>query len=319
MIAAVRLFLYRYRVAPPPPLLLFPLLFLLLLLLLFAMLAPRLLSLGRPRLKPEAERVRLVTARPDLARLADASGYFAAFSPADAAANGCGGPGACRDAYVASLLTAVPADAVRRLRHDVALVDAACRRADTPVARLLLAVPWRVALLADRHPPQYPHTLGDVICLPAGFVGTAPGRAETLLHEKIHVFQRLYPRLCQRLFAAWGLTRLPASAPRPPGERRNPDLDGRLYADGDGVFTCQVYHTIPRGPPRSLAASGVACWTASGAATGGQPAHAACPGGLATAWEHPNERMAYQLAAAVMGDDDVFRRDPALAAWFRGP
>ena len=71
----------------------------------------------------------------------------------------------------------------------------------------------------------YPHTLGDVIILP----NLDNISIETLIHEKIHIYQRLYPTETSKLiYDIWGFY------PKKRIEdellaRNNPDVDSFLY------------------------------------------------------------------------------------------
>ena len=64
---------------------------------------------------------------------------------------------------------------------------------------LLCGVPWHFIISKRNLEFGYPYTLGNTIVLPEHMVSDVS--TETLLHEKIHVFQRMYPGLFDDLYS----------------------------------------------------------------------------------------------------------------------
>ena len=62
----------------------------------------------------------------------------------------------------------------------------------------LREIPWHFIISKRNLEFGYPYTLGNTIVLPEHMVSDVS--TETLLHEKIHVFQRMYPRLFDDLY-----------------------------------------------------------------------------------------------------------------------
>jgi hypothetical protein len=81
---------------------------------------------------------------------------------------------------------------MRELQRHVDAAEACLR--NSPYSAALLG-PWRVCVLdADRTiEDNFPHTHADAVCLPSSFFGAREGRTEVLIHERVHVHQRLFP------------------------------------------------------------------------------------------------------------------------------
>lgn len=121
-------------------------------------------------------------------------------------------------------------------------------------AKRIKAIPWKFAKVTRDIERGWPHTLGDVIVLSPEFFKSTDeySKAETLLHEKFHVYQREFPELTEKLVVnSWNymrVTELPSAIDKM--QRNNPDIEGNysLY----GYVVLQVYNN-PR--PSTIAAS----------------------------------------------------------------
>lgn len=92
----------------------------------------------------------------------------------------------------------------------------------------LYKIPWNLVKFKDVE-ENYPHTLGDVIFLPETFFTYEPKRQmETILHEKIHVYQRMYPIETSKLIRELGFEVFNSQA-NIPLIRSNPDTDAFVY------------------------------------------------------------------------------------------
>ena len=142
---------------------------------------------------------------------------------------------------------------------DVGEMPGSQQKVNIQIYDLLTRIPWKIAVVRDYIENGYPHTLGDIICLPESFVaqcyrlmaGSTPMQAidgspkkdtaldsilETLIHEKLHVLQRQYPdQTALYIEDKFGLKpsdRIPThSLPSwvKARTRSNPDLDGWLW------------------------------------------------------------------------------------------
>lgn len=119
----------------------------------------------------------------------------------------------------------------------------------------LRAIPWKFAKLDAMYENGWPHTLEDVIILPSNFLAknTPSNRlVETLIHEKIHVYQRLHKSRSLRLIESWGFKEARIPDYLRPFTRNNPDLSGFFHFNY--LAPVQVYDKLN---PTSLADSQV--------------------------------------------------------------
>ena len=131
------------------------------------------------------------------------------------------------------------------------------RKADLHLRKkfpLLHAIPWRVAKINRDVENGYPHTHGDIILLSDTFFQKSKQyQVKTLIHEKVHVLQRLYPLWAKRIISQWGFITYDKDSFDMHNAiplRNNPDLSG-LYGTEKGIMA-QVFASLP---PTSLADS----------------------------------------------------------------
>lgn len=159
----------------------------------------------------------------------------------------------------------------------------------------LHGIPWRFAKTNESVEHGMPHTLSDAI-----FVSNVHRLdAVTLLHEKLHVFQRRHPDATARLVnRRWRFT---AAVPHRHVAlaRNNPDTDGAWHALPDGIL---VTGRFERERPNDLTeASAVA-------SVGGdrwrtlRPQDLGAPAYVARQLEHPWELMAEIVSRMLMYD-----------------
>lgn len=112
-------------------------------------------------------------------------------------------------------------------------------------------LPWKICFLGDQIENNLPHTHHDTIFLPRQFHKRSPEyRQITILHEQIHVFQRLHPVPTHNLFLNhWALSIVGIRTHEEPHDstlRSNPDLNRLIYSNFDPVLnsyasTDQIY------------------------------------------------------------------------------
>ena len=279
--------------------------------------------------------------RDALRRLPSLHRYFQGFNAADRRARGLPAGCSTEDCAHSYLEGAVDPDdpragyALLALTAEVALAEATIARAGMApwLGAARLAAPngtpggagvWRVALLEAGVEGGFPHTHGDVVCLPLAMYASATPptpwtpqgvRVQTLVHERVHVWQRGFPAEVARVMAGprWGLTPLGPARDMLPAWlvarlRSNPDLDGQLYADNPrlrGGVAVQLYDTptpaslgdsrlhVLRRVPTNGGEPGAASWQV----TEYRPRPG--PSG-AELHEHPYEDMAYAIAAVAV-------------------
>jgi hypothetical protein len=239
-------------------------------------------------------RVRFLDAGETFAYIAaDGDGYARGLSIQDLRARGCTGA----DEYLA-LAAPAARDFDERTR---ARLEAACGRVDRAVAGAALrgqvaalavapdrlaALPWVLACTRGRaYENGYPHTRGNVIFLSdaATLAGNDDGElARTLLHEKVHVYQRLHRVAFAKGLHALGYRALPGVSRRAIFRARaNPDLDDAVYVAPDDSIMLALYRSD------SPASISDVMLTAAGEGA-----------------EHPNEAVAYRIAA-LLGEEGM--------------
>jgi hypothetical protein len=251
----------------------------------------------------------------ELARESGVASYFDEMSRCDRAARE---PLGCADlaGYLSCVLEQEHSSS-SSLGRDVEAAEAAMRLAGFPEAALSTDAkmgPWRIAVLLDRAEGGWPHTHGGVVCLPRSLAAgpRSEARVRTLVHERVHVFQRRHPELARRLYSErWGMRRIPrdavlgdSSAGR---ERRrsNPDLDRFLYPLGsDATVRVLLFPSEQAARAGGLAA---AVSHALDVETGEVVAVDKEEGKEDTMmpYEHPNEAMAYLMADMAVPSDGV--------------
>jgi hypothetical protein len=179
--------------------------------------------------------------------------YFDSFSKPDVQVRRENGGVYSAETYLSALVprTGVPRDVAEdvipmKVREAEARLRrlAAGSRGGKVLRRLLLEgaekVPWTLAFLEDRAEGGMPHTHGGVVCLPLERTLRSLSSArfvQTLVHERIHVLQRAFPRIA-RLTVHERLGLRPAMRRRDLEPflcarwRSNPDLDAFVYSDG---------------------------------------------------------------------------------------
>jgi len=206
----------------------------------------------------------------------------------------------------------------------------------------LAEIPWKIAVVRDNIENGFPHTIGDIICLPRGLAvddctrtlddGTSsssssssscreekaaerqrhPAAVEALkrvlsvlVHEKIHVYQRMYPEQT-RIHVRDVLKRERAfpladvlNEEDKTRTRSNPDLDGWVYRNTEGPHTDAVsYMVYTTDRPRSLADARIKSVDIGAARP--DTGSSNIPNTSSHVYEHPYEEMAYAMSKAIV-------------------
>lgn len=149
---------------------------------------------------------------------------------------------------------------------DALIIRYGCKR--------LHAIPWKFARVEGIE-RDFPHTFADVIMMSATLLRSTNNFITTLIHEKIHIYQRMYPLqtnvLVQKVwgYKMFGLRNHFSLA------RNNPDINGIVYGIKGPVL--QVYNSST---PSSISDSEIV-------------------GSSREEYEHPFEKMAYQLSDII--------------------
>jgi hypothetical protein len=158
------------------------------------------------------------------------------------------------------------ADYIDRIPH--AIVDASAKlrariREAVPVVDARLAriqqvgfngqkaadLPWRIGFMKNNkagYEDGLPHTRVDLIMLPTSLAKTSDRELiDTLFHEKVHIYQKAYPRDLEKWLAHKGFERVRR---RTKGSRirANPDIDEWVYRDANRVYKCLYSSETPK-------------------------------------------------------------------------
>lgn len=164
----------------------------------------------------------------------------------------------------------------------------------------IMSLPWRFCKLSGETENGFPHTMSDIIFLPDGFdMGLKKDKIlEILVHEKIHVFQRKFPIATRVLIHEVWNYRLADYMDRHADARNNPDLDGFVYkhkSQGAGFYMAYLANAPP-----SLDNAKIK--TTDGSTNTEQ-------------YEHPNERMAYEISKLIVGQELMDEYTAPLMRW----
>lgn len=153
--------------------------------------------------------------------------------------------------------------------------------------KTLYKIPWILVKFKDIE-ENYPHTLGDIIFLPERFFSYEFERQmESILHEKIHVYQRMYPIETSKLIKSLGFEVFNSQA-NIPLIRSNPDTDAFVYKLNNTVQAAQ----FPTDTPSSIKEAQVKVLQ------GDNPWNF---GPTILQLEHPYEIMACMLPQIILG------------------
>ena len=165
-------------------------------------------------------------------------------------------------------------------------IDKICRR-----FKRFVNIPWKFAKLCCHVEEGFPHTIDDIIFLPFDFLYTRDKEfmKKTLIHEKIHLFQRVYPLQTNILIQNyWNFAIFSLATKIKKNSRNNPDLNNLLYHRYNS--TCfQEYSDNPT----SLT-------------------HSALAKSCREKYEHPYEQMAY-IIPTIVCDNKILNDDYVMA------
>lgn len=169
--------------------------------------------------------------------IVEESEYFDNMNQLDLQARGASSKQVYKDRYINSV--GVFNEKQKRVLQD--LVDLANK-----YKSIWISGKWKFACISRDVENGFPHTLGDVIVLSKDFFEMPPKRQLiTLVHEKIHVYQRFNPLKTNEYI----LKELHFEIKNVPSEisnkiRSNPDLNNIIYGKGDFAFA-QVFKDNP--------------------------------------------------------------------------
>lgn len=126
----------------------------------------------------------------------------------------------------------------------------------------LLNTRWNFVKINANIENGYPHTIGDVIILNDDVMQYDLHQfTKTIIHEKFHVIQRLYPLYFQELYKTMKFSSI-KMAKTPQLKRSNPDLDGSVYIHEPSqtipmqLYTSENPSSLAQSSPRLLDVDG---------------------------------------------------------------
>lgn len=109
---------------------------------------------------------------------------------------------------------------------------------------LFLQIPWKIGCVRNtKYENGLPHTRGQVIILPL----TVDERSMTslcrlLMHEKVHVYQKLYPERVQKYFETKGIRPIKKTNFQNVAIPANPDIDDSLFKNYGAWYESTPIH-----------------------------------------------------------------------------
>lgn len=112
---------------------------------------------------------------------------------------------------------------------------------------LLYDIPWKFSFISDSIENGYPHTLSDIIIISPSLIEKSNSRRliKTLIHEKMHIFQRIYIKWCDDVINKWGFTKVENKYPISINPRNNPDLNDNIYKYGNYIILQNYKNKYP--------------------------------------------------------------------------
>jgi hypothetical protein len=206
--------------------------------------------------------------------ISDPDGYVKNMSPTDLYARKVSSP----EKYVARARDSAldfTSDQKLRFNEACANADAFFQKVGNEIplcAKKLVQIPWVLALTeGEKYEDGLPHTRANIIFLSSFMNEQAQELVRTMIHEKIHLYQRLYPEEMMQILEKRGFNRWKQRMGIP-RIRANPDVDPWVYMNLDQSEPMMALYTSDQ--PASI--SDVFLQDA--------------------AFEHPYEFIAYEIA-----------------------
>ena len=90
-------------------------------------------------------------------------------------------------------------------------------------------IPWKFALICDQYEEGFPHTRENIIFISkSSLIGSEENIVSTLIHEKVHIYQRHNTEIMDKVLASKGYT-ICNSAEKYVLKRSNPDITDTVY------------------------------------------------------------------------------------------
>lgn len=98
-------------------------------------------------------------------------------------------------------------------------------------------IPWKIGIINSKiYEEGLPHTRNDVIILPKSIINTSKQFIDTLLHEKLHVYQKLYPNDFNKYLDKNRFIKYKKYIDTDIPYRSNPDTDEWIYMIDNNIY-----------------------------------------------------------------------------------
>ncbi len=102
---------------------------------------------------------------------------------------------------------------------------------------------WNIGLVKDKlYEEGYPHTRNNVIIIPDYLLNNKSQLTSTLIHEKIHVYQKTYPEDIDKYLEANGFKKYKLRIEFNTNTRANPDMDHWIYKNNKNEIMLSEYY-----------------------------------------------------------------------------
>ena len=110
-------------------------------------------------------------------------------------------------------------------------------------------IEWNIGLVKDKlYEEGYPHTRHNLIIIPSYLLNSKSQLINTLIHEKIHVYQKTYPEDIEKYLKANGFTKYKLRSEynrMDNNTRSNPDMDKWIYKNNKDEIMLTEYMDNP--------------------------------------------------------------------------
>ena len=116
--------------------------------------------------------------------------------------------------------------------------------------RTFLLIPWKVGFVKDnKYENGLPHTRQDTIILPITAIHSEKSSylRKLLVHEKVHIYQRMYPIKTSNYLVDQGYSKYKLIKSSKYNIRANPDIDEYIYKNSSGqLLMAQFNNNKPK-------------------------------------------------------------------------
>jgi hypothetical protein len=107
-------------------------------------------------------------------------------------------------------------------------------------------IKWKIGVIdGEIYENGLPHTRGDIIIIPKDIINNIKLK-NILLHEKIHIYQKMYPNDIQQYLSNNGFTISRKKTDSNNNIRANPDIDEYIYKNNNNQEMMCIYNDNPK-------------------------------------------------------------------------